>query len=180
MKRLFAFGLSLGMVAALAVPATAAPAESSMTAGGAIVQGDYKITFGGTVKESAGDPDGFETGHFTVTFQNVKDPAISGGRFVSTSIPWSDWYPGDGDCEASARIWLEGRFNDNPDCQLRFIAGDNEDAVRIILSCGQTGYDSAAGDTEGEFDNEVFCEEFGEGWEMTSLDHGNVRITLAD
>jgi len=177
MRKLVGISLSIALelTALAAVPATAGPAENTMTAGGTIVQGDYMISFGGSVKGRAvdgDDVDWVDSGHFVVTFHDVNNPDVAGGIFRSDYVTPVNWFESDSaTCEAAMNVTFEGNFNGIPGYQLVFVAGDNDDTVRISLA-GIPGYDTHY---SGDFDDETSCDPEDAS---TGLDRGNVQIKV--
>lgn len=150
-----------------ATPAFAAKAVNMLTGGGMIVDGDYSVSFGGNIKEMA---DGSLKGQMQANFHNVSNGDVVMGRFHSTEITDANWFSTNaGTCTAAMNVTMDGRFNGEDGWRLVFIAGDDEDTVRLrLFDGGGAVYDTSSGD----FGDESSCF----GTNRTGLDHGNVRI----
>ena len=167
MKRLFAFVLSFGLVAVVAVPAVATNGAELFYGGGQIIEGDNKISFGGEANADL-------VGEIQVNFHNVPDSSgIDGSRFHSTLVQDFNWFSGgSGNCDSAMNATFLGRFDGEDGYRLIFRAGDNEDTVRFELRApgGALVYDTF-GSGSG-FTAESNCV----GTARTGLDRGNVTI----
>ena len=112
-----------------------------------------------------------DSGHFVVTFHNVSDPDVVGGVFRSDYASGVNWFEStSAACEAAMDATFEGSFNGVPGYQLVFVAGDNDDTVRISLA--GTAYDTYC---SGDFDVVTSCDPQNAS---TGLDRGNVKIKV--
>lgn len=168
-KIAFTGAASAIMLGAMALPALAGkPAVQTLNGGGQIIDANYKISFGGNIKKNANSI----KGQFQANFHNVSDADITGGRFHSTEMTTSTFYPSDSDtCTAAMNVFMSGRFNGEAGWKLVLRAGDNDDTVRLTLtSPGGDVYDTHSGD----FADESSCV----GSARTGLDRGNLTIKL--
>jgi hypothetical protein len=150
-------------------PVYAKKADSTMNGGGQIVDGEYKVSFGGNVKKVG---ERTYKGQMQVNFHNVGNPEVDRGKFHSTKITKANWYdPNGGTCTAAMNVYMDGKFNGEDGWRLIFRAGDNDDTVRFeLFDGGDKVYDTY---TDG-FDGGSSCV----GSARTELDRGNVKIGL--
>ncbi|KKS95977.1 MAG: hypothetical protein UV73_C0012G0005 [Candidatus Gottesmanbacteria bacterium GW2011_GWA2_43_14] len=152
------------VLGAVTIPVFAKPADRSLNGGGEVVEDNYKISFGGNIKE-IGEA---LKGQFEVNFHNVSNSNVSGGKFHSTEISDVNWFAGEATCKAAMNVTMSGKFNGEEGYTLVVRAGDDEDTVRFTLTGPGVSYDTYPSDFTGESS----CV----GTARTGIDNGSITI----
>ncbi len=169
--------LAAGFIVSVGQQAAALPGDRVSVAG-QIIDGDFKISFGGWANHIG---TGQLEGQLQINFHNVSDPFLKKAKFHGDVVTVINFYESDdGSCNAAMNMTIEGTLDGVSGYSVIFRAGDAGapgnataaepfDTARIqLFDGGSEIYDTH----DGDFENQSHCR----GTARTGLDRGNITI----